>query len=124
MGAVKHHERPLVYIAAPYAHPDPVENTHRAIKAADKLHATGLVTCHVPHLSMLWHLVSPHPVDHWYEYDEAVLKRCDALYRMAGASMGAQAEQALARGWGIPTFVHLPDVVEWAEDGCDVAATA
>jgi hypothetical protein len=111
---MKHHERPLVYIAAPYAHPDPVENTHRAIKAADKLHATGLVTCHVPHLTMLWHTVSPHPADHWYDYDLAILARCDALLRLPGGSTGADNEVRFATERGILTFDDEIELLKWA----------
>ena len=37
-------QRPLVYVAGPYASPDPVENTHNAIQVADRLNASGVVT--------------------------------------------------------------------------------
>ncbi|MGI8793389.1 MAG: hypothetical protein ACR2H3_09460 [Acidimicrobiales bacterium] len=51
----RYDERPLVYIATPYSNPDPEENTHNAILAANELVEAGLVTPHVPHLTHLWH---------------------------------------------------------------------
>ena len=75
-------DRPLVYVAGPYAHPDPVENTHKTIQVADILNHHGAVTAHVPHLTLMWHLVCPHEIQYWYDYDMAVLRRCDALYRI------------------------------------------
>jgi len=110
-----HHERPLVYIAGPYAHPDPVANTHNAVKMADGLHATGLVTCVVPHLSLLWHAISPQPPEHWYDYDLAILARCDALYRIPGPSTGADHEVAFAEDRArIPVFHAQTDLIDWA----------
>lgn len=109
------HNRPLVYLAGPYSHPDPVENTRRAILTADELHESGLVTCHVPHLTLLWHLLSPHPVEHWYGYDLAVLARCDALLRLAGGSTGADAEMEFAGALCLPVFGSTEMLLDWAQ---------
>lgn len=99
------HGRPLIYLAGPYTSPDPVRNTHDTIQAAERLHETELVTCHVPHLSLLWHIVSPHDdVEFWYSYDLAVLKRCDALLRLPGKSSGADREVDFALGNHIPVW--------------------
>ena len=108
------HDRPLVYLAGPYAHPDPIVNTHNTIRYATKLQDTGLVTVHVPHLTLLWHMVAPHEPDHWYAYDFAVLARCDALYRMSGTSTGADNEVSFAVERGIPVFTEQPDLLDWA----------
>lgn len=107
--------KPLVYVAGPYSHPDPVANTHKAIAFADRLWAEGLVAPHVPHLTLLWHLQIPHPIEVWYELDLAVLIRCDAVYRMAGESTGADAEVAVAASRDIPVFTTLGRLYEWAE---------
>ena len=107
-------DRPLVYIAGPYMHPDPVENTHRAIKTADEIQESGLVTTFVPHLTMLWHMVKPHDVDHWYDYDLAILARSDALYRMPGPSTGADNEVLFAQTRDIPVFYTFADLINWA----------
>jgi nucleoside 2-deoxyribosyltransferase len=113
-GQAKFVDRPLVYVAGPYSRPDPVENTHRTIRIASELCAEGLVTPVVPHLTMLWHAVEPHPLEHWYEYDLAVLARCDALLRLEGASTGADAEVEFARAREIPVFASREDLAVWA----------
>jgi len=107
-------DRPLVYVAAPYTRPDPVENTHRLIKAVDELIDDGLVTPMAPHLTLLWHLVSPRPLEFWYAYDLATLVRCDALYRVVGESSGADREVAFALDRGIPVFYARDELYEWA----------
>jgi|ERR1035437_1100762 hypothetical protein len=110
-----HVDRPLVYVAGPYSHPDPVENSHMAIHVADKVEATGLVTPVIPHLSLMWHMVIPHDVDFWYSLDIAVLARCDALLRFPGASTGADDEVAFAEDNDIPVFYAQEDLIAWAE---------
>jgi len=114
--------RPLVYIAGPYALPDPVENTHRTVKAANVLHDTGLVVCHVPHLTMLWHTITPLPPEHWYAYDLAILARCDALLRLPGDSTGADKEVTFAQENNIPVFHLASDLLAWVhqDDRWDV----
>lgn len=108
-------DRPLVYIAGPYTRPDPVSNTHIAIQVADEMMATGLVTPVVPHLSLTWHMVAPHDdVEWWYEYDLAILARCDALYRLPGESTGADAERRFAYDRGVPTFDRFEELFRWA----------
>lgn len=108
------HERPLVYVAHPYTNPDPVENSHKAIKIADNLHNSGLVTCVVPHLTLMWHSITPHPPAHWYAYDFALLRRCDALLRMPGQSMGADDEEVFAEKYAIPCFYSPDTLLDWA----------
>ena len=108
-------DRPLVYVAGPYTRPDPVENTHRVIELASELVNEGLITPLVPHLTLLWHLVSPRPLDFWYEYDIATLARCDAVFRMEGESEGADREVKFAQEAGLPVFTDLGDLREWAK---------
>jgi hypothetical protein len=107
-------DRPLVYIAAPYTRPDPVENTHLAIKVANELIDAGLVTPVVPHISLLWHLVTPRGLEFWYEYDLAILARCDAVYRLPGESTGADREVWFAEGRGLPVFFERDSLDSWA----------
>src|SRR4051794_18256077 len=94
--------KPLVYIAGPYTHPDPVLNVRRAVEVAEWL-GPDIVSV-VPHLTMLWHLVSPHPLEWWYARDLDLLAHCHALWRMDGESTGADAEVAFAHERGIPVF--------------------
>jgi len=99
----------LIYIAGPYTHPDPVQNTHRAITVADELIYHGFIP-YIPHLTLLWHLVSPHNTQFWYDYDKHILKRCDAVLRIGGDSIGADQEVALAKECGIPVFYSMEDL--------------
>ncbi|MBX3452490.1 MAG: DUF4406 domain-containing protein [Planctomycetaceae bacterium] len=98
-----HDHPPLVYIAAPYTQPDPVENTHAVIKIADALLDAGFTPL-VPHLTLAWHLVSPKPYSTWLAYDRHLLARCDVLLRVPGYSHGATQECTFADELGIPVI--------------------
>lgn len=104
--------KPLVYLAAPYTHPDPVANTHRVIQIATQLVDEGLVTPVVPHLTMLWHLVEPRPISYWYAYDLEILAHCDIVLRLDGASTGADQEVVEAERLGLPVAVSIADLYE------------
>jgi nucleoside 2-deoxyribosyltransferase len=110
----RYEDRPLVYLAGPYTAPDPVANTNAVIMLASELVDEGLVTPLVPHLTLLWHAVSPRPLDFWYAYDVALLGRCDGLFRLEGASAGADREVQFASAHGIPVFTDRGDLKEWA----------
>lgn len=109
--------KPLVYIAGPYTNPDPVENTHNAIVCGEWIEEDFDVAVVIPHLSMLWHLVRPAPLEIWYQRDLHVLERCDAVYRMIGISTGADAEVTHARLHEIPAFCEAERsnnrILEW-----------
>lgn len=94
---------PLVYVAGPYSRPDPVENTHSIVRVADALLDAGIIPV-VPHLTLLWHLVSPKPYHRWLDYDRHLLLRCDAVLRVPGFSAGATQECTLADAHGIPVI--------------------
>jgi nucleoside 2-deoxyribosyltransferase len=83
--------RPLVYVAGPYTRPDPVSNVRATIPYAEAVREAGCTPL-VPHLFMLWDLVSPHPYEYWTSMDMELLARCDALIRLPGESSGAEAE--------------------------------
>lgn len=104
--------RPLVYIAGPYTHDDPVLNTRSAVQWGEAIEQEGCDVV-IPHLSLLWHAISPAPLDRWYQRDLAVLARCDALVRFPGASTGADAEMTYAKARSIPVFVVDPQRGFW-----------
>jgi len=106
--------RPMVYVAAPYTRPDPVLNTHQLIGEVDAIVDEGVVTPIAPHLTLLWHLVKPRPLDFWYAYDLATLARCDAVLRLPGESTGADREVEFAKSRSIPVFYDKPSLYEWA----------
>jgi len=93
----------LVYVAGPYTHPDPIENTRLAIDAWKTLVAAGYVPL-VPHLGLLCQLVYPMPPEWWYEYDLHLLERCDVMLRLPGTSKGADIEAEHAIAHNIPVF--------------------
>lgn len=99
----------LVYVAGPYTNPDPVINVQRACEYGTLVQNAGHVPL-VPHLTMLWHLVSPRPYEHWLAYDVELMLRCDAVLRFPGASSGADAEVKEARAVGIPVVYSVEDL--------------
>lgn len=106
--------KPLVYVAGPIAIPEPMENTHRAVKAATVLLDSGVVAPIVPHLTCLWHIITPRDYSVWMAYDFELLARCDALIRLAGQSAGADLEVERAEELGLPVFRDLDEVIAWA----------
>lgn len=101
LGLVEAGRRPLLYLAGPYTHPDPVANTHWVVAVANVVYEKTAWVPVVPHLSMLWHAITPRPVEFWYEYDLHLLERCDAIIRLPGASTGADKEIAHADSVGV-----------------------
>jgi hypothetical protein len=97
-----------VYVAGPYRKPDPCVNTRAAVDAADyllSLRGLPFTFCpYVPHLTHLWHTMSPKPDRFWLDYDIVWLRHCDAVLRLPGESSGADAEIVVARNMSIPVF--------------------
>lgn len=89
-----------VYVEGPYTHPDPVENTHNAIKAGVLLREAGYCPV-IPHLSLLAHIVCPRPPRFWYDWDLDLMGRCDYAIRLPGDSWGADREDEHAKKLGI-----------------------
>ena len=98
-----------IYIAGPYQHPDPVENTHKAVQAAEDLVKLGH-SPYIPHLTLLWHLISPHGSDFWYRHDLIWLFHCEGLLRLPGKSVGADNEVAFAEREGIPVYHNIGEI--------------
>jgi hypothetical protein len=106
--------KPLVYIAGPYTNPDPVLNTRSTLILAAEFYEGGHVVPLVPHLTLLWNLVVPRPIEFWYAYDLELLRRCDALFRMPGESTGASVEEEEAHRLGLPVFTDREELLSWA----------
>ena len=98
-----------IYIAGPYAHPDPVENSRKAIMAAESLVKMGH-TPFVPHLTLMWHLVAPHDVEFWYRYDLIWLYHCEGVLRLPGKSKGADNEVEFAIAEDIPVYYNVAEI--------------
>lgn len=93
----------LVFISAPYTHPDPIENTKVVCDAWFQLREHGFIPF-APHLSMLLHFHKPMNIQFWYDYDIEVMKRCDIVLRLQGNSIGADNEVKIAKEFGIPVY--------------------
>lgn len=98
-----------LYVAGPYTNPDPVLNTHRAIRVATWLRENTRWVPVLPHVTLVWHLVTPRPIEFWYDLDIEHMLRCDAVLRLPGASTGADREVAVAREHELPVF-DLTDI--------------
>jgi len=99
-----------LYIAGPYTRPDPVINTNAACRVGTIVFEETPWIPHVPHITLLWHAITPRPIEFWYELDMAHMSRCDALVRLPGDSSGADKEYmfALNLGLQIVEFGDLP----------------
>jgi hypothetical protein len=102
----------LLYIAGPYTKPDPIINVNAAIRLGMDLYERSLFLPHIPHTTMLWHLIQPRPITYWYDLDAQMLTRCDAFLRLPGESPGADEEQNLAAAAGLE-WVRFNDLPEF-----------
>lgn len=107
--------KPIIYIAGPYAKPDPVLNTHNTVKFATDLYEQGFCVPVVPHLSLLWHAITPRPHEYWLEYDLHIMHACDAVFRLPGESTGADGEVASANETGMRVFDNVDALKAWCE---------
>jgi len=98
----------IVYIAGPYSQPDPVLNVIAAVKAAEEVRALGHLPF-VPHLSHLWHLISPHEYAYWIEMGLEWLDVCDCIIRLPGESPGADGEVARMIEQHKPVFYSVQE---------------
>lgn len=98
-----------IYVAGPFTKGDQIINIREAILMGDCLLRLGHIP-YIPHLTGLWHMLSPHPVYEWYNYDNEWLRVCDALFRMHGESGGADDEVMLMTHLGRPVYYNLSEV--------------
>jgi len=99
----------IIYISGPYSKGDVTENVRRACFAGNKILGKGH-TPFIPHLTHLWHLLSPKPWETWLQIDLALLSVCDAVLRLDGESRGADIEVKYAKRLNIPIYTSLEDI--------------
>lgn len=104
-----------VYIAGPYTKGDVAINVRNALTAAEELTIKGFIA-YVPHLNHFWHLVHPHDVEFWYQYDFHWLEVCDCLLRLPGESQGADEEMRRMIKLDRPVFLDIDSLVEWSKE--------
>ena len=103
----------LVYLASPYSIGNKKENADTAARMAHCLSQYGMVVLQ-PLLSHYAHEIEPRSYADWLSDDFWYLSRCDAVYRMPGPSVGADAEVRLAGNLGIPVFDRLSALIAFA----------
>jgi hypothetical protein len=106
-----------VYIASPYTIGDKKKNVIRSIRAAEGLVSAGFIPF-VPLLSHYWDDLHPHNYEFWLDMSVSHMKRQDAVLRLAGESRGADREEEVARGMGIPVYYNISDLVEHEGKQC------
>lgn len=104
-----------VYVAGPYTKGDVALNVRAALTAGEHLSEAGFVP-YVPHLSHFWHLVHPHPVDFWYQYDMHWLECCDCLLRIPGDSHGADEEMRRMMELERPCFLDIESLIDYYKE--------
>lgn len=116
--------KPLVYVAGPISQGDTLANVAQAHAAGLALLRAGLAAI-VPHGSCFWGhqptacglgLVPSAHVDglthaDWVAMGLEVVRRCDAVVRLPGLSVGADLETAEARERGLPVFASVEEAV-------------
>jgi hypothetical protein len=105
-----------VYVAGPYTKGDVAVNVRKAITAGEVLAQEGFIPF-IPHLTHFWHLIHPHDVEYWYQYDMHWLECCDCLLRLDGDSKGADEEMRRMIELGRPCFLDIDSLVEWSKKG-------
>ena len=91
--------KPLLYLSGPMTGENITQNIRLALTIADNLTDLGFLV-YVPHLSHLWDLTYPKPYEDWLLMDEDWIRQCDVIYRLDGASKGAEREVEFARSIG------------------------
>jgi hypothetical protein len=95
-----------IYIASAYTKGDVAVNVKRQIMVADELIVFGYAPF-VPLLSHFQHMFYSHDYATWATLMLEWVKVCDAVLRLPGESVGADAEVALAHSLDIPVFSSL-----------------
>lgn len=91
------------------------ENCRRSHEAHADLVALGVAVIN-PVLS--YHVDPNCQISHatWLKGDFEIVKRCDCVLRLPGESSGAEAECRLAKEHGIPVFLGLNSVLDFAQN--------
>lgn len=125
-------KRPVIYVASAISKGNLVENIIRANEAGLALLKAGFAPI-VPHGSCFFGnrlvegedffgimrgfvpeaLPAGTVAEDWYLADLCIVRRCDALLRLPGESVGADLEEAESRAAGLPVFRSVAEAVEW-----------
>ena len=123
----------LIYVAGPISNGDTVsnkallENVDKAIMVGTQILMLGHIPF-IPHLSHFWNermiswrndpnwahmpIIVPSHQD-WLDMDFRIIDICDALFRMEGASKGADMEMDYCKNSGKQVLIGWSTLVEW-----------
>ncbi len=105
----------IVYIAGPMTVGIREENLSKGLTAGEKIWQLGFGPF-VPHLAFFYNDTFPHSWEEWLEYDEMIIKSaCCAVFRVEGASKGADREVEFAKANDIPVFFSIDIFEAWAK---------
>ena len=105
----------LVYVSGPYTKGNVNDNVRAAVQVGERLKEMELLPF-IPHLYHLWDLISPHDYQYWMELCVDWVPKCQAVFRIAGSSSGADVETELAEKHHIPVVTNFPDLLQMLED--------
>lgn len=102
-----------IYMAGPLStgtYTDVTRNVRNAIDHADSIMLMGGAP-YLPHLTHFWNLFHPHSWEEWMALDHHYLLTCDAVFRIAGESKGADLEVSWAKAAGMPVYYKMEEVL-------------
>lgn len=111
-----------VYCAGPVGKVEGrLERVLSAIEAGEQIAALGLAPF-VPHFYHFWDSRHAHDYEFWMAHCMEWVRQCEALFRMPGASPGADREVELAKSLGLPVFVDMAELRRWARGETETLA--
>lgn len=99
-----------IFISSPYTKGDQIFNVHRQMVVADILLENGFCPM-IPLLNHFWETVSKHDYESYLKMDFEMIKRCDAILRLNGESIGADHEVEFARQCNKQIFNSVKEVL-------------
>jgi len=100
----------VVYIASPYTLGNTEDNVRLQIDTANTLLDWGLVPIW-PLSAHYLHARRPRLYPEWLSMCFALIPKCDVLFRLPGASAGADAEVEFAKARNIPVFYSFNELL-------------
>jgi hypothetical protein len=107
-------DRPRVYISGPITSGNRNKNQFRALEAHKALMLAGFAPLNpiiTGNLPFSWDKDVPHAL--WIDCDLPWIEVSDALLRLPGYSVGADAECEHAKRNNVPIFYDLEELVQW-----------
>lgn len=100
----------VIYIASPYTIGNTAVNLSRSFDAAHALLDVGFSPI-APLLNHFLDIHKPRVELDWIDADLALVKKCDAVWRLTGESKGADGEVDLATELNIPVFISIYSII-------------